>query len=922
MPIVSNLIHAFRSLFRSSRVEQELEDELRDFLAASIAEKMRRGMTPEEAARAARVEMGSTNAVKHRIRSVGWEATMENFWQDLRYSLRTLAHSPAFTLVAVLSLALGIGANTAIFTLVRQVVLQQLPVRDPQQLVTFGKAFSGGLLGGIDPGVEDMYTYDLAHQMELQPGPFAGVAFQSSFSPRVNIRVPGSAAAVQEPAVLVSGDFFKVLGAEPLFGRAIAPFDASASGREAVAVVSYRFWQQSLSADPAAVGKTISVNATRFTVIGVMPPEFHGLKQDLEPDAMWVPVTMADAIFQLHDLLKPRDTYFLQIFARRGVGSSLAVQQQWVNQQIRAYARAGEGKTITPDREKEIGRLQDLLQPAGQGVSQIRNQYHDALALLEVIVGVVLLIACANLANLLLARVVMREREIATRLALGSSRGRIVRQGLMEAWLLSFSGGALGLGIAFAFTRALIAFVARGQDGVPLTARPDAMVLLFTLGVSILAGTLFGLAPALQIRRMGAGPSLNAGSRTGSGAGGRNARWWPRALVTGQITLCLLLLVCAGLFLRSLWKLAGQDFGFERTHLVLAQVDARLAGYQPEQAPAFNQRLIDRLSAIPGVRAAALSGQPPMSYGAWQSSIHPQGYTPGPHEEMNSVLERVSGHYFDALSIAMASGRAITPDDTASSQKVIVVNETLARRYYPAGNAVGHMLSIDADSESGPWLIVGVSRDTRSLGPRGETHPQVYMPVVQIMGKQKEGVQDDFSPTVILRVNGAPESVERELRTAVASIDPNLPVRDVHTIQEHLGFFFTRETLVSRLAILFAGLAVLLAAIGLYGVMSFNMLRRVNEIGIRMALGASTGRVQWMVLRESLMLFLVGFAIGLPAALGLANLMRNAFYQMSPFDPLTFVVATLGIAAVTVLSAWLPARRAARVDPMTALRCD
>ncbi|GGG95622.1 ABC transporter permease [Silvibacterium dinghuense] len=921
MSMVTNMIRALRALFRSGEVERELDEELQDFLAASIAEKMRRGMTPEEAARAARVEMGSSNVVKHRIRSIGWEATMENLWHDLRYSLRTLAKSPAFTLVAVLSLALGIGANTAIFTLVRQVILQQLPVGDPEQLVSFGNLHASGMLGGVDLSFLDMYTYDFARQLEAAPGPFAGVGSYASMSPRVNLRVPGAALAIQREATLVSGNFFQVLEARPMLGRTIQPYDADAPGRSPVAVVGYRFWQQSLGSDPNIVGKTMDLNAARFTIVGVMPQGFHGLKQEADPSDLWVPETMADAVFLSSNLLEPRSNYFLQMFARSRPGVSMAAESDWLDRQIRAYVRAGESKTPTADREKEIGRLHQPLVPAAEGVSEIRNRYSDALGILMAIVALVLLIACANLANLLLARTVIREREIATRLALGSSRLRIVRQSLMEALVLSLTGGAMGLAVAFLVTRGLIAFVSRGTNGIPLSAVPDAGTLLFTLGVSLFAGLLFGLAPALRIARSSAGPVLNAGTRTAGSAGGRDGRWWPRALVTGQITLCLLLLVGAGLFLRTLARLEGQNFGFDNTHLVFANVDATLAGYKPEQAPALNRRILERLAAIPGVRAAALSDTPPMSYGSWNSSIHPQGYTPAPHEDMSPILKRVSGDYFAATSTPIVAGRAITPEDTASSQKVVVISQAVARHYFPKGDALGHTLTIDIDT-AGPWMIVGIAADTLGLGPRRDRADTLYLPLAQLVGPHGEGTQESFASSVTLRTTGSPDQAVQGLRAAIASIDPNLPVLDVRTVQEQMSLFLSQETLVSRLAALFAGLAVLLAAIGLYGVMSFNMVRRVHEIGIRMALGAGTGAVQWMVLRESLVLFLAGIAIGLPAALGLANLLRHQLFQMSPFDPVTFAVAIGGIALVTLLSAWLPARRAARVDPMTALRCD
>jgi predicted permease len=922
MGLLDNIAQGLRSLFRRQAIEHDIDAELREFIDASTAEKVRRGMPAEQAARAARVEMGSANAVKHHIRSATWESRMEIFLRDLKHCVRGLLRSPGFTLIAVLSLALGIGANTAIFTLIKQVLLQNLPVRAPQQLVTLGKSTGGGVLGGIDLGTADMFTYGFARQLEANSGPFQGVAAYTSFAPKVSVRVPNSAGALQVPASPVSGNFFNVLGAAPLMGRTVAPFDAVTPHSNAVAVISHHFWQQSLSSDPGVIGKTISINAAPFTVIGVMPEAFHGITQELEPPDIWVPVTMVQEILLQPGFLEPRSYYFLHMVARRSPQSTPAGDQAWLDRQVRDYVRAGEGASIAPARQQEIERITVRLVSAAQGVSRLRSQYGDSLEILMAIVAVVLLIACGNLANFLLARTIARQREVATRLALGSSRGRIIRQSLLEALLLSLSGGVFGLALAFAATRALIAFVARGATYVPLAASPDSTILLFTLGVSIVAGLLFGLAPALHVARASAMPAMNATTRTAASSGGHTSRWWPKALVTGQIMFCLLLLVGAGLFLRTLRNLQDQDFGFERTYLLIADFAPNLAGYKPAQIPALNQRVLERLSAIPGVRSAALAGSPPISMGTWNSSISLSGYTPGPKEDMGSVLNRVSGQYFETAGISIVAGRPITPTDTANSIKVAVVNETIARKFFPNGDAVGHTVKIDIDTVEGPWQIVGIARDTKSGNPREDPYRMVYLPVVQILGKHGEGIQDSFANTILLRTAGDPASTINELRSAIAGIDPNLPILQVRTMHDHLETFTSQETLVSRLTAIFALLAVLLAAIGLYGVMSFNVALRSNEIGIRIALGATGSGVRWMVLRESLALLAAGLVLGIPIALAAARLVRAQLYQMSPFDPLIFIGATAGIAAVTVLSAWIPARRAAAVDPMTALRCE
>jgi predicted permease len=522
----------------------------------------------------------------------------------------------------------------------------------------------------------------------------------------------------------------------------------------------------------------------------------------------------------------------------------------------------------------------------------------------------------------LLARAISRQREIATRLALGSSRARIVRQSLIEALMLSFIGGVLGLAVAFAATRALIAFVAEGATNIPLDPRPDAIVLLFTFSISLFAGLLFGLAPALHAARSSAGLTLTASTRTAAGSAGRGGRVWPKVLVTAQIMLSLLLLVGAGLFLRTLRNLADQDFGFESTHLLIAQFDAHLAGYKPEQAPGLNQRLLERLSSIPGVRSAALAGSPPVSSSTWRSFITIPGYTPAPKEDMSSVLNRVTGNYFETAGISMLAGRAIGSADNATSLKVAVINQVMASKFFPKGDAVGRTLKVDVDSISGPWHIVGVARDTKSSGPREETDRMIYFPLAQVVGKNGEGIQDSFVNTILLRTTGDPATAIHDLRSAVATVDPNLPILQVHTIQEQLESFMSHEVLISRLTAIFAALALLLACIGLYGVLNYNVQRRTNEIGLRIALGATGSGVRWMVMRESLLLLVAGLVLGLPIALTSAHLLRSQLYEMSPFDPGILALAVGVIAVVTVLAAWLPARSAAAIDPTIALRCD
>jgi predicted permease len=939
---LSNLLQGLRSLFDRQRADNEIDEEIDDFLEASIKDKQRSGVSPEQARRAALVELGSRNAIKHRVWSSRWESAADNLLQDARVSLRGLCKRPAFTIVALLSLALGIGANTAIFTLIQQLVLRDLPVRNPEQLVTFGDATNSGIAGGIDIGQYGMFPWYATRQLEANPGPFQGIAAFGSFTPKVSVRTAhesdssSNSVAQLASASLVSGNYFSVLGAPALLGRTITPADDAIPGAGAVAVASFHFWQHALSSDPRVLGKTITINGMPFEVIGVMPPEFHGLKQGLEPADLWTPTTMQTVILQQPSMLTPTSgLYFMNVFGRLTAEAAAnqhvrARLQNWIDQQVHAAIRANEGTAPAAARQQEIDREDIPLIAASHGVSYLQDVYRESLRILMAIVALVLLIACANLANFLLARAATRQREISTRLALGSSRARIARQSLIETLLLSVGGGLVGLAVAFAATRILIGFVSQGTAWIAVSPTPNPTVLTFTLGVSLMAGMLFGLVPAIAAARTAAYDSLSSTNRSSGGGRGRASRWWPKSLVVGQVTLSLLLLVTAGLFLQTLRNLQQQDYGFERTFLLLAQFDAKLAGYTPVHTADLHQRLLDRLSAIPGIQSAALAGTPPISSGNWRSNISIGGYTPAPKERSNSVLNRVSGRYFETAGISIVAGRPISPSDTASSLKVAVVNQTLARHFFPKGSAVGHLLTIGIDSAKGPWQIVGIARDTKAGNPRSQdAEMMTYIPLAQIepfapaaAANVREENQDRFAGFILLRTSGDPSARIADLRAAVASVDPNLPLLSVSTIGEDVSRMMGNDELSSSLTGIFALLALALVAIGLYGVMSYNVARRTNEIGVRLALGAQKKNVLWIILREALLLLSAGIALGLPISLAAARLIRQQLFGLTADDPFTYAGALIVVSSVVILSAWLPARRATGINPVDALRYE
>ncbi len=788
-----------------------------------------------------------------------------------------------------------------------------------------------------------MFPWYVTRQLEANPGPFQGIAAIGSFAPKVSVRVaqesgsPSDSPAQLATASLVSGNYFSVLGAHVLMGRTITPSDDMTPGTGAVAVASFHFWQHALSSDPAILNRIITINGTPFEVIGVMPRGFDGFKQGLELADLWVPTTMQPVVLQHPSMLTtPSGLYFMNVFGRLTPEAAAnphvrARSQTWINQQVHAAIRANQGTVLSPARQQEIEHEDVPLISALRGVSYLQDVYRESLWVLMTVVVLVLLIACANLANFLLARAATRQREIATRLALGSSRSRIARQSLIETLLLSVGGGLLGLAIAFAATRVLIAFVSQGSAWIAVSPAPNPGVLLFTLGVSVITGILFGFAPAIAAARTAAHDSLSSTNR--ASGGGRSSRWWPKSLIVGQVMLSLLLLVAAGLFLRTLRNLQHQEYGFERTFLLVAQFDAKLAGYTSVQTAGLHQRLLDRLSAIPGVQSAALAGTPPISSGNWRSNISIAGYAPAPKENMNSVLNRVSGRYFGTVGISMIAGRPISPSDTATSLKVAVVNQTLARHFFPRGNALGHSLTIDIDSVKGPWQIVGIARDTRAGNPRSsDTVMMTYVPLTQIEpyapvsagagSSAREENQDRFAGFILLRTIGDPSARIADLRAALASVDPNLPILSVSTISEEVSSMMGNDQLSALLTGIFALLALVLAAIGLYGVMSYNVAQRTNEIGVRLALGAQRENVLWIILREALLLLSTGVVLGLPLSLAAARFVRQQLFGLKADDPSTYAVALIVVSTVVILSTWLPARRAAAINPVDALRYE
>ncbi|MGC1294615.1 MAG: ABC transporter permease [Alloacidobacterium sp.] len=916
--LLRSVTNGIKSLLRPDKRNAEIEAEVLSFFESSVEHKMRQGMSHDDAVRAARTEIRSTEMVRHKVWDAGWESHLESLWKDARYGFRQILRAPGLSTVAILSLALGIGANTAIFTVIDKLLLQRLPVRDPHMLVSFGDGSDSGIVASSSPGAYDIFPYDFYRRIAGDRNELEGICAFASFPTMVSVRIGSGTGgpATQAISHLVSGTFFSVLGSQPFMGRIFSPDDTAAEGHNAVAVISHRYWQEDLSADPGVVGRSIAINGTSFVVIGVMPASFYGVDLNEQSPDLWLPITMQPQVMMQPSLLKPDGLFWIHIMARRRPEVSLTQTQSWVTVEFQRFLTQREGAQISTLRQKQISGTFIPLLPGGSGLSHLRSVYQTPLTVLMIMVGVVLLIACANLANLLLAKAASREREFCARLALGSSRGRIVRQILIEALVLALIGGGLGLGLAFWSTRVIIHFIDRGAAHTALSATPDLRVLLFTFVTCIVTAVLFGIAPAMRGSRTNVAGALNASARTAGGTATRSNHLLPKLLIVGQVTLSLMLLSVAGLLLRTLQNLRAQNIGMSRTNVLLINTNPKFAGYQPERLNALYDRILSRVTTLPGARSASLSGGPPLHRGTWGSPIDIDGRPTAPNEDISTLLNRVSAGYFETLGIPLLRGRTIQAIDNADAVKSAVVNKTFADRYFPNGNALGHSFTIADPAAPGVWHIAGIVRDSKHESPAEKPQPFAYLAVTQLTG------DDQYAYWLQIRSAGDPAEITGEVRAALAEIDPNLPVLTIQTIQEQFDDLIDEPMFVSKLAGFFALLALSLACIGLYGVMTYNVVRRTSELGVRLALGASKGVLLWMVLRESLTLLAIGVLLGIPLSIAVSRTIKAGLFGIDPADPLTLIKAVLIVSVCLLAGSYVPARRATKIDPMVALRYE
>ncbi len=898
-----------RSLFRRRDVDRELDTELRDHLEQKIAAYSSAGMNPADARRAALMDLGGITGVAEECRDTRRVSWIQDAAQDLRYGLRMLRKNPGFTTVAVFTLALGIGANTAIFSLVNAVMLQSLPVRNPEQLVVprwssheWPQAGTSSFGDCVDRGGPRpnsglcSFSYPMFKEIRAQKELFSSVA---AFAGPAQLDLSGNGTATMVSGELVSGDYFQTLGVRAAMGRVLEPYDEQL-GAAPVVVLNYAYWQSAFGGSAGAIGKAIRLNGVAFTVIGVTDPGFTRLTPGESLD-MWLPLTQLVPL-GLHwgGISLEAGNWWLTLVGRLKPGTKPGQAEAAMSLLLRNETLHDEKPAFKESDDPRVSLL-----PAQKRLAGFRADFGEPLYLLMTAVGIVLLIACANVAGLMLARARAREKEIAVRLALGAGRGRVIRQLLTESVLLSAAGAALGILVAFWGATGLAAFLsANSYHPMELDLRPDATVLLFTVGLTLLTGIGFGLAPALRGTRINVGPALkenSGGLSSATHAGGRRFGLGS-SLVVVQVTLSIVVLIGADLLLRTLEKLKSINPGFDTRNILLFSVDPTLAGYKQENIQNVYNELERRLAALPGVVSASYSSGALLDGGLWSSDVHLKGQAEKTRVDVQMLA--VGPDFFETMRIPLLKGRTFRATDERSTQVVAVLNRALARKFTGSGDPFGlNLMWNDHQLE-----IVGVVADTKYDRLQKEDEPTLYIPL-------KSG-----EVTFALRTAPAPTTLIPAVRHIVNEVDENLPIFGVRTQSQTIDRLLFNERLVARLSSLFGFLALLLTCIGLYGLLSYEVARRTREIGIRAALGAQRRDVLSMVVGQGLSLVFFGVLVGTVIAFGATRYLQSLLFGIRPTDPITFVAVCVTLAVVTLVACYIPARRAMCVDPMVALR--
>jgi predicted permease len=904
MKWLAEIARRLKMLVHRRQFDADLAEEMRLHLELRQQEHMDSGMTRDDARAAARRRFGNPTVLKEKSHLAwGW-AWLENLVQDANYGVRAMRRSPGITMVALLSLALGIGANTAIFSLMDAVMLKSLAVKEPARLVLFGD--------GLDQGISDgfpnrwLYSYPFYREMQKKNQVFSDVAAAFSMTDRIHGFVEGHSEAEPMNIQLVSGTYFPMLGVQAMLGRTLSEDDDRTEGGHPVAVVSYAWWTRNLARDGSVLGKRLTIGFTVFSIVGVAPQEFFGTKVGESPD-IWIPLSMQKEIPPGWNGYSDSMFESLHLMARLKPGVSIAEANANANLLFQQILRGFAHAPRTNENLQKLDKTRVELNSMASGFSRLRWRFSEPLKVLMAVVGLVLLIACANIANLLLARSTARARELSVRQALGAGRSRLIRQLLTESLVLAVAGGALGIGFASVASHLLVRMVSDGREALQLRVPVDMSLLLFTLVVTLATALLFGTIPAFRATRLNLTDALkDGGSFSGVMAKGRLAK----ALVVSQVALSLVLLVGAGLFVRSLGNLTNVDTGFKRENVIRMRIDPSSVGYTEDaRLIGMYRQVEERVSALPGVVAASFSIFT-FNEGTWNNRVWVQGNLAG-HREDDVHHNAVGNGYFAAMGIPLLAGRTFRPQDTATSPQVGVISETMARTLFPAGLPIGQHYGRGGPEHAGDIEVIGVVKDVKYNSLDEQTQLGDYLPYTQNVR-----YLNDFE----VRYAGNPDTAIAAIRQAIHDVDRTLPTSDVMTLDEQVARSTTNQRLLAQLSAFFGLLAVFLSCIGIYGLMSYVVSRRTNEIGLRMALGAERSQVLWSVMRESFWLVTLGIATGVPVALAGSRLISSLLYGLRASDPVTILAGVGVLSVVAALAGYLPARRASLLDPMSSLR--
>jgi predicted permease len=890
-------------------MEAEMDQELRSHFEKNVEKLLAAGLPREEAMRRVRLEFGGHEQLQEECRDARGVNFIETLIRDVRFGFRAMKRSPGLTLVAVLSLALGIGANTAMFSLLDALLLKSLPVEEPSKLVLFGAGRWGGSQDALPDRSWELFSYPFYREISKQNAVYAGVTAIHSIEFSTHGGVDGGSPELLK-ADLVSGTFFSVLGVKPVLGRVLDEADDQTPGAGPVAVASYSWWKQRFGNNPSILGKTFRFESTVYTIVGVAPPGFFGTSVGQAPD-LWIPLSMEKEISPGWNGLNDKFFQSLYILARRKPGVTVEQASADTNLLFKQILRS---EYVSPQPSpKELAAIQHAqidLTSAARGLSNLRIQYSLSLEILMAVSGLVLLIACANIANLLLARGTARSREFAVRAALGASRLRLSVQLVTESLLFALLGAGLGVALAWRAGDFLLA-MATGGGATPLSVTPDLRVLSFSLLLTILTALLFGMAPAIRSTQF----QLTSSLQDGRGAASAQVKSpLARALLVLQMALSLVLLAGAGLFLRTLLNFAHVDTGFEKQNVLVFQLDEYAAGYKPDArlGNLLNQ-IEERVGAIREVRAASFSLFT-FNQGEWSNDVTLQGISRNSENSEEVLMNRVGAGYFAAFGLPVLSGRTFTPQDNERAPKVAVINETMARRFFPTESAIGRHFGFGDDpTHSGDYEIIGIVKNAKYESLRERPHAAAYFPHSQNV---------TYLPNLEVRFSGDAAQITQQVRQAIQEVARDVPIGEVSTLAEEVDNSVSKYRLVAQLSAFFGLLAVFLVGIGVYGLFSYTVARRTNEIGVRMALGAKPSEIMEMVLTEGALLTFLGLIIGLSVSLGLTRLLSSFLFDVGPNDPLTFGLATIFLILVSLMACYIPARRATRVDPIVALRYE